>query len=110
MKRLAAASVWLIGSAALGSAALGSAAPAFAQETTTPASAAGEQSDPERARQLYKDGLELVRNAQWAEALAAFEASHELRPHPLTLYNIGACQRALGRYSRALTTLQTALE
>jgi hypothetical protein len=50
-----------------------------------------------------------VKNARWGEALAAFERSAELRPHPLTTFNIGACERALGRYTRARTTLTKAL-
>ena len=47
--------------------------------------------------------------AQWAEALSAFEESSKLRPHPITTYNMGACERALGRYTVARTTLEQAL-
>jgi hypothetical protein len=61
------------------------------------------------ARQLYLRGLELVRQAQWGEALASFEQSRRLRPHPLTAYNVGACERALGRYTRARARLDEAL-
>ncbi len=53
------------------------------------------------ARQRFTDGTDLVRKAQWAEALAAFEDSYRLRAHSITLFNIGACERALGRYTRA---------
>lgn len=88
--------------------------PAFAHAQdaapVAPATVALEAPDLARARELYKAGLTAVENAQWAEALAAFEGSHALRPHPLTLYNIGACERALGRYAKALGTLQTAIE
>jgi len=98
MPRLAVASLGVL---------LCSALPAYAQDTAPPASA--ESRDLDQARQLYKDGLELVRNARWAEALAAFNGSFALRPHALTLYNIGACERALGRYSRALAALKAAV-
>jgi hypothetical protein len=53
------------------------------------------------ARQRFQEGAELVKRAQWAEALAAFEASAKLRPHAITTYNVAACERALGRYTRA---------
>jgi hypothetical protein len=66
--------------------------------------------DPvEQARALYLDGLEHVRQAHWGEALAAFERSRALRPHAMTTYNIGACERALGNYTRAREQLSRAL-
>jgi hypothetical protein len=69
-------------------------------------------SDPEvvMARQLFVKGTALVQSAQWAEALGAFEESARLRPHPITTYNMGACERALGRYTVARVRLQRALE
>ena len=36
------------------------------------------------ARQKFVAGAELVKRAQWAEALVAFEQSASLRPHPVT--------------------------
>ena len=63
----------------------------------------------EQARALYLEGLRLVKLAQWGEALAAFERSSELHPHAMTIYNIGACERALGRYTRARQRFQEAL-
>jgi hypothetical protein len=62
-----------------------------------------------QARQRFSEGAELVRRAQWAEALAAFEASARLRPHVVTTYNIGACERALGRYTLARKRFRAAL-
>lgn len=53
------------------------------------------------ARAEYTRGNELAKSSQWAQALAAFERSFELRPHPLTVYNMGVCERALGRVVRA---------
>jgi hypothetical protein len=68
-------------------------------------------SDPKvvQARELYLRGLGLVKEAQWGEALAVFEQSRKLRPHALTTYNVGACERALGRYTRAHARLTEAL-
>jgi hypothetical protein len=67
--------------------------------------AAGARADEDpsvtRARQRFVEGAALVRKAQWAEALAAFEESAQKRPHPVTTFNIAACERALGRYTRA---------
>jgi hypothetical protein len=75
-----------------------------------PATARGEDTPQvAEARQKFKDGAELVQKAQWAEALAAFEQSVKLRPHAITTYNIGVCERALGRYTRARATLGRAL-
>ena len=68
-----------------------------------------EVSAVEQARELYLDGLRHVREAHWGDALAAFERSRALRPHALTTYNIGACERALGRYTRAYEQLSRAL-
>ncbi len=62
------------------------------------------------ARTAFTRGTELVQNAQWAEALAAFERASELRPHPITTYNIAACERAMGRYTRAYRTFSRALK
>jgi hypothetical protein len=63
----------------------------------------------DEARRLFQSGVEQVQRAQWGEALAAFEKSRALVQHPLTTFNIGACQRALGRYTLARRTLREAL-
>lgn len=63
------------------------------------------RADEGDARAEFARGAELVKQAKWAEALAAFEKSHALRPHPVTLFDIGACERALGSYTRARRTL-----
>lgn len=77
-----------------------------AQSKPPPAEAPATQ----QARALYAEGIELVKAAQMGEALAKFERSSELRMHPATVYNIGTCERALGRYSRARATFRRALE
>ena len=63
----------------------------------------------QRAREEFRAGGKLVEASEWAGALAAFERSLALRPHALTLYNIGVCQRFLGRYTLAAQTLRQAL-
>lgn len=72
-----------------------------------PAVASGE--DVELARREYARGNELARATQWGEALAAFERSLAGRPHALTLYNIGVCERVLGRATRARERFRQAL-
>jgi hypothetical protein len=71
--------------------------------------AAAESPEIGQARALYLEGLKHVRDAQWGEALVAFQRSRMLRPHALTTYNIGACERALGHYTRARQELTRAL-
>jgi hypothetical protein len=63
-----------------------------------------------RARDLFRTGVVAVEQAQWAEALTSFEASRQLRPHAVTTFNIGACERALGRYTRARREFSAALD
>ncbi len=65
--------------------------------------------DLQRARDLFRNGTELAKKTQWAEALQAFEQSGQLRRHSITSYNIGVCQRALGQYTQARSALQRSL-
>lgn len=62
------------------------------------------------AAREYGRGNELARATRWAEALGAFEASYAAKPHALTLYNIGVCERVLGHATRAREKLRLALE
>ena len=62
------------------------------------------------ARAAFIEGNELAKDARWGDALARFEASAKLRPHPGTTYNIGVCQRALGQYTRAHKSFRRALD
>jgi len=64
----------------------------------------------EEARAQFVIGADLVKDAKWSEALAAFERSFALVEHPVTLFDIGACERALGSYARARRTLMRARE
>jgi hypothetical protein len=72
--------------------------------------ARAEGDELQRARTEFMTATEHVKNARWGEALAAFERSAALKPHALTTYNIGACERALGRYTRARATIKRALD
>jgi hypothetical protein len=66
-------------------------------------------SDLERARQLFEEGIGWVKQHEWGRALEAFEKSEKLKPHAVTSYNIGACYRAIGRYTRARSHFSRAL-
>src|SRR5688572_6027070 len=79
------------------------------QEAAAPPATADDPKT-ERARELYKQGVEHVKRERWAEALAAFEASRIERPHATTTFNIALCERALGQYTRARATLSDALD
>jgi|HubBroStandDraft_1064217.scaffolds.fasta_scaffold53879_1 hypothetical protein len=54
-----------------------------------------------QARIRFNEGTDRARHGDWPEALVAFERSEALHPHPVTVYNIGYCERALGRSMRA---------
>ncbi|CAN5895162.1 hypothetical protein BH11MYX4_BH11MYX4_68940 [soil metagenome] len=63
--------------------------------------AGAESADVVEARKQFVAGNELAKSSQWAQALAAFERSAQLRPHPLTTFNMAVCERSLGRLTRA---------
>ncbi len=66
--------------------------------------AAGDATN-ERARVAFLRGVAEAKSEQWSEALAAFEEATKLRDLPLARFNVGYCQRALGRYVAARETL-----
>ena len=63
-----------------------------------------------QAREEFVLGATFARRGQWLDAVEAFERSAALRPHPISTYNIGYCERALGRYTRARKRFLEALE
>jgi len=63
----------------------------------------------EEATAAFKEGTKLVGETKWAEALTSFERAQSLVPHAITLFNMGVCQRALGRYTVARRTFTAAL-
>ena len=86
--------------------------PAQGPSSITPANggpAGPESPDVVKAREEFVKGAALVKSAQWGEAIAAFERSNALHRHASTTYNVGACERALGNYTRARRTLRQAL-
>ena len=74
------------------------------------ASTAAHADDTEQAREAFRQGSALARDAQWGAALGAFERSAKLRASAGTTYNIAVCERALGQYVRARRTFQRALD
>jgi hypothetical protein len=73
---------------------------------------AGDASDPPpvvQGREAFRRGTQLAKDGQWANALAEFERSAQLKPHAQTTYNVGFCERALGRYTRARRSFVQAL-
>lgn len=78
-------------------------------DKVAPAITTEDDPDVRTARDLFRQGTELSHQGLWDDALSAFERSYELRPHPITSYNIGYCQRAIGRYVLARQTLLRAL-
>lgn len=64
----------------------------------------------QKARETFKEGAALVEQSEWAAALVAFEKSYALKPYTLTLYNIGVCQRFLGRYTLAAATFRKTID
>jgi hypothetical protein len=80
---------------------------ASASATATPTP---ESPDTAQAREEFVRGTDFVHKEQWAEALSSFERSAKLRSHAVTTYNIGTCQRALGRYTLARKTFRRALD
>jgi hypothetical protein len=72
-------------------------------------SAPARADDEKEARELFVRGGKLAEDAQWAEALATFEKSAAMRPHPVTTFNIGLCERALGHLLVARRVFQQAL-
>lgn len=61
------------------------------------------------ARKQYAVGAELARATRWSEALAAFEQSNAYHPHPLTVFNMAVCERALGRALHARQLFRDAI-
>jgi hypothetical protein len=68
----------------------------------TPGNPADAQREPTAnevalARQLFDEGLRAAREERWADALDAFERSHQLAPRPVTLMNLAGAQVRTGR-------------
>lgn len=63
----------------------------------------------DEAQGHFVRGTQLVREARWAEALASFEKARAVKPHPITTFNIAACERAIGHLTVARAAFRQAL-
>ena len=82
-----------------------------AAPTTSPAVVESpDDAATQRAREQFSTGTALAKRMQWAEALSAFQDVARVHPHPVVTLNVGLCERALGRYTRARATFAHALE
>jgi hypothetical protein len=84
--------------------------PCAARAQTAPEPSAQAADDATgQARALFDEASSMARHGDWSQALLAFERSAALRPHSVTTYDIGFCERALGRTTRARKMLGKAL-
>jgi hypothetical protein len=74
-----------------------------------PAAAQPSDADVQEARRLFDEGVAAIQSEDYATALDDFTRSQDLNPRPVTMYNIGMCQRALTDFPGAYVTLQTYL-
>jgi hypothetical protein len=82
----------------------------FGLVSLVPTQAHAEDASVQSAREDFKRGVELSAASQWGEALSAFEVSASKRPHAQTFYNMGSCERALGRWTRARARFEESLK
>lgn len=61
------------------------------------------------AQQKFDEGARLYKAARYAEAREAFLAAHAASGDARILFNVAVCDKALGRYARALATLRKSL-
>jgi hypothetical protein len=86
--------------------ALVSAAPcALAQSQPAPTAA-----QTAEARSLFQQGLRLVEQERWGEALEFFRRSRAIAARPSTVFNIGSVYLRLGRMAEAIATLEEFLQ
>ncbi len=100
---------WAVGVALATQSWTASAQPAAPPEPQADSAAPAEDPLRTQARELFMAGVNQVKLAQWAGALESFEKSAKLFPHATTTFNIGACERAMGRYTRARVALKLAM-
>lgn len=67
-----------------------------------PAPTAPTAQEQKEADRRFKNGVALFKETKYSEALAEFERAYEIAPHPLVLYNIAGCHRALSHYGDAV--------
>lgn len=62
------------------------------------------------ARARFKHGAALFKDQDYRAASLEFQRSYELRPHPLTQFNLASCHSHLGRYLEAINHYRRSLE
>jgi hypothetical protein len=62
-----------------------------------------------QARDEFVKGTAAVKAGQWSEALLHFEKANTIKPSPVAVFNIGYCQRAMGRYVLAKSAFEKAV-
>ena len=58
--------------------------------------------DKDKAKEHFLKGKELVEDGAYDKAIVELEASYELNPVPIVLYNIGLCYDELHKYANAM--------
>jgi hypothetical protein len=64
------------------------------------------ESDKERARDLFQEGVSLAKDERWTEALSRFEESRALFERPSTVFNIGTTLMRLERHKAAIAAFE----
>lgn len=67
------------------------------------------QSDDE-ARIHFEAARSYYQHGQFEEALREFQTAYQLSPRPLLLYNIGMCNRELGRWQESISAFEQYLQ
>jgi hypothetical protein len=88
-------------------AALALASPAIAAPATAAPSVREALGD--EARGKFDEGARLYKESRFAQARDAFLAAYATSGEPRVLYNVAVCDKALGRYARAILTLRKSL-
>jgi tetratricopeptide (TPR) repeat protein len=65
--------------------------------------------DAARARKLYREGAKRYDLGEYEEALRQFRDAYRASPDPTYLFNIGQCQRKLGRADEAIGSFKSYL-
>ncbi len=76
----------------------------------TPRASHAAPDDNRRAAELHTEGINLAKQRKFSEAVAKFEASLKLNPHPVTMHNLGRAWEALGDLPQAWDFFARALE
>lgn len=79
---------------------------AWAQPGKTPGL---RESLSDEAGSRFDEGSRLYRAAEFSAAREAFLAAYAKSGDPRILYNVAVCDKSLGRYARAITTLRSSL-